>query len=329
MNVSEKLDINEISDLYVMYNELFSVSLAKKDKDSAKKYFLKTTKFFFVLKDFFGSVSTQNQQLEAIKEHFQTNLNLAESFLGKLDLSAQDIEWDVFEQSVIQNDKIAAYRNMAIDLNSAGANVSAINYLKKSMRLNPQNFENYATLGNFYIDVSDYKTAIICFEEYNKFDDTDPDVNNILGMLYSKVDAYENFEIRKNYFKKAFELRPNFIEALRNLAITHKNAGEDENCAKIWGQILNLKPTADDYFNYAFQQLKLGNFEEGIKYWEYRFEKDNNPTIYPDFEKPKWNGKTSLSDKTILIQHEQGFGDSIQFSRYVTQGHFLSGAEKY
>ncbi|MGE9574903.1 hypothetical protein ACQP3C_28095, partial [Escherichia coli] len=31
---------------------------------------------------------------------------------------------------------------------------------------------------------------------------------------------------------------------------------------------------------------------------------------------PKWDGKSSLAGKRILLMHEQGFGDSIQFLRY-------------
>ena len=37
----------------------------------------------------------------------------------------------------------------------------------------------------------------------------------------------------------------------------------------------------------------------------------------PDRSKPLWNGTEDLADKTILVHWEQGFGDTIQFCRFL------------
>jgi hypothetical protein len=61
--------------------------------------------------------------------------------------------------------------------------------------------------------------------------------------------------------------------------------------------------------------LKLGKFKEGWEDHESRFLKDK-PSDSRDFGKSKWNG-SPLHGKRILIASEQGFGDSIQFIRYL------------
>src|SRR5262249_40858899 len=40
------------------------------------------------------------------------------------------------------------------------------------------------------------------------------------------------------------------------------------------------------------------------------------PLVYQDFKQPRWDG-SQLNGKRILIHSEQGFGDTIQFSRYL------------
>jgi hypothetical protein len=42
-------------------------------------------------------------------------------------------------------------------------------------------------------------------------------------------------------------------------------------------------------------------------------------TTYPVMltDKTRWNGQDDISDSTVIIHYEQGFGDSIMFSRYV------------
>ena len=53
-----------------------------------------------------------------------------------------------------------------------------------------------------------------------------------------------------------------------------------------------------------------GQFAAGWKEFEWRRPRKH------DFKRPVWDG-TSLKGKSILVHTEQGFGDSIQFARYI------------
>jgi hypothetical protein len=61
----------------------------------------------------------------------------------------------------------------------------------------------------------------------------------------------------------------------------------------------------------------LGDFGEGWKLYESRWEIPGMREHQRHFSKPLWLGKESLKGKTILIHSEQGYGDTIQFSRYI------------
>jgi hypothetical protein len=63
--------------------------------------------------------------------------------------------------------------------------------------------------------------------------------------------------------------------------------------------------------------LLLGRFEEGWNEYEWR-KRLKNPMGARTYAQPLWSCKKKLTDKTILLHAEQGFGDTIQFARFAT-----------
>jgi tetratricopeptide (TPR) repeat protein len=74
---------------------------------------------------------------------------------------------------------------------------------------------------------------------------------------------------------------------------------------------------ADGYFNKSLQTLLIEHYAEGWKLYEWRWKTQAQQRFVRDFEQPLWLGDSELSGKTILVHAEQGFGDTIQFSRYL------------
>ena len=67
-------------------------------------------------------------------------------------------------------------------------------------------------------------------------------------------------------------------------------------------------------FNQALYFLSQGNLREGLPLYESRW--DIAPAHKMSFAKPQWTGQETLTNKTILIWAEQGYGDVIQYCRY-------------
>lgn len=89
---------------------------------------------------------------------------------------------------------------------------------------------------------------------------------------------------------------------------------------KMWDKVIcEIKPEEhpDFMFNYACLQCSEGNFEDFIKYYDYRFLKKLNPTPRFKVFKPAWDGEKNVSDKVLLITFEQGYGDTFLFSKYL------------
>src|ERR1700759_362989 len=64
-------------------------------------------------------------------------------------------------------------------------------------------------------------------------------------------------------------------------------------------------------------QLLTGHFAPGWLGREARWNVRGLPIIYPTFTQPMWLGKEDINDKTLLVYGDEGFGDTLQFARYV------------
>jgi hypothetical protein len=81
-----------------------------------------------------------------------------------------------------------------------------------------------------------------------------------------------------------------------------------------------LRPDfADGHFNAALCLLLTGDFERGWKEYEWRWQTAYMETEQRAFAQPRWTGAEDISGKTIFIYAEQGFGDTLQFCRYIPQ----------
>lgn len=203
-------------------------------------------------------------------------------------------------------------------------------------------------------------------------------------------------EARQGY-RKALELRPDFADALSNLASLEMSCGDPEACLRLARQALALDPLhplacdnigqalqaegrideAIDYYrlsisrsaayagtfndlgdalrdagkledalialeqalkiqpdfheaqwNRALVLLQGGDFERGWAAYESRYHTRLAHEYTRDFTQPCWQGDL-LGGGTVLLHAEQGFGDAIQFVRYVRQVKALGAGKIY
>jgi len=85
-----------------------------------------------------------------------------------------------------------------------------------------------------------------------------------------------------------------------------------------YDRALAVRPNyAEARWNMSLVQLLTGDFYGGWREYEWRWKNKGLELFKRDFAQPLWLGETEIEGKTILLHSEQGFGDTIQFSRYV------------
>jgi hypothetical protein len=92
------------------------------------------------------------------------------------------------------------------------------------------------------------------------------------------------------------------------------NLGRRREALASCDRAIALKPDSPEArFNRAACHLALGDYERGWEEYEWRWQ-TRHAAALPDLPGPLWQGN---ANQTILVHAEQGFGDSLQFCRYV------------
>ncbi|WP_244816925.1 tetratricopeptide repeat protein [Caballeronia sp. Lep1P3] len=121
-------------------------------------------------------------------------------------------------------------------------------------------------------------------------------------------------------YRDALSRDPGLAAALNNLG---NLIGEDGARAEQAEALYRAALRADPEFGAAKQNLaatllRAGKLSEGWQWYESRFDDDTSarPLDPSVFGCPQWRGE-ALAGKSLVVVAEQGFGDSIQFCRYL------------
>jgi tetratricopeptide (TPR) repeat protein len=118
-------------------------------------------------------------------------------------------------------------------------------------------------------------------------------------------------------YDRALASRPDYAEALVNRGVTLNNLKRFDEAVTSYDRAIALRPDdADAHFFRSMTRLLAGDFSDGWIEHEWR-KKTSTGSSKRVFSQPPWLGGDEIAGKTILLHSEQGFGDTIQFCRYV------------
>lgn len=101
-----------------------------------------------------------------------------------------------------------------------------------------------------------------------------------------------------------------------NLAILLGDQGRDREALLAQREGVEAAPDdADAHMNLALHLIRLEQFHEGWREYEWRWQTERFAKRRRRIVAPPWTGEP-LAGKTVLLQWEQGYGDTIQFARY-------------
>lgn len=307
--------------------------------EKLEKYALTLVKKKYEEKNYLGCITTIKEELSDCSEYYYY-LGLCQKELGSIDDAQNSFEKSFFIDSSNKN-----YSNAIGNLHYNKNEIKeCLNYFMHSVKLCPSD-----SVANKFI--GDSLVSLGRLEEAKKYfltaldNETDTAIKSILltnlGNCVARLDDIEN---SIKYFEKAISLFPEGVSTLNvkigldihtiSLYLLYYNLGLSYERLKLSGVIDHKKAIEslekaisyqdlaiqnglnpnDAHLELSLNYLTIGNFDDGWRAFESRW---NTDRLFRVFESPVFIGDGNFENKTVLVYAEQGFGDSIQFIRYV------------
>jgi tetratricopeptide (TPR) repeat protein len=241
-----------------------------------------------------------------------------------------------------------AHCNLGIAYRAQKRLDDAIASFKAALTLRPDYSDASLNLADTLREAGRLEEALACARQITRLHGNFPQVLDAVGVVLQAckrfdqaIDVYKRaIELNPNFaevhynlgtclrdaaddvaaiqeFRKALELRPDLTPAHNNLASTLMDLGKNDQAMAALRSALAIAPDlATAHFNLGVILLTQGDLPRGFEELEWRWRAPELGLSNRKFPQPRWNGE-ELNGRTILIHAEQGFGDTLQFIRYL------------
>ncbi len=229
-------------------------------------------------------------------------------------LAGKDLIFEIELLDIIKAGPSAeSYYTLGVFLQEKGFFDEAVLHYQKAISVNPNFIEAHFNMGVAYQQLGEHEKAILAYQQVIALNSENPKAHLNLGIAFKELGLYE--EALKS-LKTALKIKPDYAMALYNLGNVYLAKGQYNEAMDYYKKTISIdQEYAEAHWNIALLNLLSGNFKEGWQGYEWRW-KLGNLAVKKNFNKPEWDG-SDINGKTILIYTEQGFGDTIQFIRYV------------
>jgi tetratricopeptide (TPR) repeat protein len=184
-----------------------------------------------------------------------------------------------------------------------------------TLKVRPNYIEALSSRGNVLRELKRYGEALASFDRALKMR---PDYAEAFSNLGVTLHEMNLFELALGSYDRAIRMRPEYAEALTNRGITLLELKHFKEALASFDCALKVRPDfAEAHCSRALCRMLIGGFDRGWKDNEWRWETEHLRKERRNFAQPLWLGSNDVAGKTILLHGEQGFGDVIQFCRYV------------
>ncbi len=207
-----------------------------------------------------------------------------------------------------------AHYSLGVVLQTLKDENAAMQAYISALRINPDYPQALSNLGALCVDRDDPKTAEGLLRRSIALDPSNASAHcnlaNALAKLGNIAGALESS-------RTALTLDPTHALALCNLGVHLESFGDTAGAMQCYQAALAAHPDSQlaQYF-VGLQHLLSGNFAAGWQGYEARWATPDFRHMRPNSLPPQWRGE-DIRGSRILIYHEQGFGDTLQFVRYV------------
>jgi tetratricopeptide (TPR) repeat protein len=293
------------------------------------------------------------QSLAFNPNHAQTHFNLGNLLLKQKDLEKAIVH---YRQAIaLKPDYASAHNNLGHALRSQGNWAAAMQHYQQAIALSPNDAQFYANLGNILQEQGRFQAAFAQYDRALTLQPNNAEVYFNLGnglrefyLLHTETET-EALALAIDTYQQAIALAPDRAAFHNNLALALQEQNQFQEAIAHLQQAIALEPDnpeshnnlgmmfyeqqdlvaamqhcqraidlnpefAEAHLNLGIALLAAGDWQRGFAEYEWRWQcQELLPEPLPE---NGWDG-SDLQGRTLLLHAEQGFGDTIQFIRYV------------
>lgn len=172
------------------------------------------------------------------------------------------------------------YNNMGVALRALGHYHAAVACYERALTLKPGGSGTWSNMGNALRELGRFDEALVAHNRTLSQDGPSPSLMHNIGIVYRDLGRMEE---ALAWFERGIAIEPDHV-----------------NCQ--WDRALAL--------------LMLGDYGRGFRDYEWRWKTDKARSRR--LGDKLWQGQ-NLEGRTLLLTTEQGFGDAIQWMRFIPQ----------
>lgn len=161
-------------------------------------------------------------------------------------------------------------------------------------------------MSHFQAAIAVAKRCVALTEERNPYQLTNLGVS-LLGV--------KDFKNSLALIREACDLLPDSYHSWQNLGLVYFNLGFYDKALACFERGIAIQPNNLCKADKSITLLSMGRIQEGLALYECRWEMLYRSPVW-NLPFPEWQGE-DLTNRRIILHHEQGFGDSIMLSRFV------------
>ena len=240
---------------------------------------------------------------------------------------------------------------LGIALHAQGQSMQALGFLDRSLRLQPANAKAENNRAHVLAALGRHQDALACLDRALAMQPDDAELHYNRGNMLM---ALQRNEPALAALRHAATLNPVLHQAWQNMGIVLTRLGRLDEALGVYEALLrqpraaasmpelraNRAGTLDQlnrredaladcdaalavdpglalaHFNASVVCLSMGNYARGWREWEWRWKSPEFWPHRPQWLQPTWLGDADIAGKRVLLDAEQGLGDTIQFCRY-------------
>jgi len=259
------------------------------------------------------AITSYNRALAISPENVEALRNRANS---RLALGQTNEALAGFNQALqINPSDSLSYLGRGSALTLLGRHIESLASFAEALSIDPMNGDAQCGKASVLLSLGRTNEALEVFRETVNLQIEDPEVYLTAARAFLE---FGQFEEAASTLKKALKLGPHHADVHYEYAVSMHRLGNYHEAISAFDQAILANPKHPTARHTCAQiHLLLGDFETGWNLYEHRLEVQSDwPTRLWNLT-PTWQGQAAHGKQRLLIRSEQGFGDHIQFSRYL------------